>query len=151
MPKRQDLEADLKNAMRAGDDTRKRTLRMLLSAIKLAEVDKRGELDDSEMTTVIQREVKSRHETIHDAKQANRPDLVTAAEQEMEVLQAYLPEPLSDGELEGLVQRAIEECGQSDEDSHAAGPGAGRWQDRQRTRAAVPERLLIFPWIPHRR
>jgi uncharacterized protein YqeY len=111
MPKRQDLEADLKNAMRAGDDTRKRTLRMLLSAIKLAEVDKRGELDDSEMTTVIQREVKSRHETIHDAKQANRPDLVTAAEQEMEVLQAYLPEPLSDGELEGLVQRAIEECG----------------------------------------
>lgn len=111
MPNRQDLEADLKNAMRAGDDTRKRTLRMLLSAIKLAEVDKRGELDDSEMTTVIQREVKSRHETIHDAEQANRPDLVTAAEQELGVLQAYLPEPLSEGELEDLVRKAIEECG----------------------------------------
>jgi hypothetical protein len=111
MPARTQLEADLKDAMRSGDDVRKRTLRMALSAVKLAEVEKRGELDEAGMVSVLQREVKSRNETIQDAERAGRPDLADAARAELAVLQAYLPEQLSDEELTRLARQAIAETG----------------------------------------
>ncbi|MCJ7511861.1 MAG: GatB/YqeY domain-containing protein [Anaerolineales bacterium] len=111
MPSRNELESDLKAAMRSGDDVRKRTLRMVLSAVKLAEVDKRGELDEAAMMAVLQKEVKVRNEAIQDSERANRPDLVEAARAELAVLQSYLPKPLSDEELTRLVRQAIEETG----------------------------------------
>ena len=70
------LQSDLKDAMRNGEETRKSTIRMALTAIKLAEVDKSGQLDEAEILAIIQKEIKSRRETIADAERANRPDLI---------------------------------------------------------------------------
>jgi len=106
-----ELEAELHNAMRSGDEPRKRTMRMLLSAIKLAEVDKRAALDDAGMQTVFQKEVRVRQEAIADAEKAHRTDLVLAAQAELAILQVYLPEPLSPAELERLAREAIASAG----------------------------------------
>jgi len=105
------LENDLKEAMRANDDLRKRTIRMALSAIKLAEIEKGATLEDSAVLATLQKEIKSREEAIADAERANRPDLIAASQAEMAVLQAYLPKQLSAEELEGLAKQAIEESG----------------------------------------
>jgi uncharacterized protein YqeY len=107
------LEADLKQAMRDSNELTKRTLRLALSAIKLAEVDQRGELDDPTILGILQKEVKSRQETIDEARDAGRDDLVGGAQAEIEILQAYLPEPLTQEELLHLVEQAIEEAGAS--------------------------------------
>ncbi|HET7011670.1 MAG TPA: GatB/YqeY domain-containing protein [Anaerolineales bacterium] len=107
------FEDELKQAMRAGDDLRKRTLRMVLAAIKLAEVERRGPLDEAGLQAVLQREVKTRHETIADAEKAKREDLVLAAQEELDLLQAYLPQPLKPEELEALARRAIAATGAS--------------------------------------
>lgn len=107
------LEDDLKQAMRDGDDLRKRTLRLCLSAIKLAEVEQRGELDDSTILGILQKQVKSRQETIDEAQSLGRDDLVSGAESEIEILKAYLPEPLSPDELATLVKQVITESGAS--------------------------------------
>jgi uncharacterized protein YqeY len=107
------LEADLKQAMRDSNELTKRTLRLALSSIKLAEVDQRGELDDPTILGILQKEVKSRQETIDEARDAGRDDLVRGAQAESEILQAYLPEPLTQEELLHLVEQAIEEAGAS--------------------------------------
>jgi len=105
------LQSDLKQAMLAKDERRKRTLRLVLAAIKNAEVEKRAPLDDSAVLAVIQKEVKSRQETIEGAQQAGRDDLVAEAEAEMALLQAYLPQPLTLEEVEALAREAIAEVG----------------------------------------
>jgi uncharacterized protein YqeY len=107
------LEADLKQAMRESDDLTKRTLRLALSAIKLVEVDQRAELDDPTILGILQKEVKSRQETIEEAWGAGRDDLVGGAQAEIKILQAYLPESLTQEELLNLVEEAIEEAGAS--------------------------------------
>ncbi|MCJ7568217.1 MAG: GatB/YqeY domain-containing protein [Anaerolineales bacterium] len=107
------LEAELKEAIRSKDDVRKRTLRMVLTAIKLAEIDHRNSLDEPTILGIIQREVKSRQETIEEAKQAGRDELLASTLAEIEVLQVYLPQPLGEDELAELVQRVIEEVGAS--------------------------------------
>ena len=111
MVTRTELEAELHSAMRSGDEPRKRTMRMLLSAVKLAEVEKRGALDEAGMQAVLQKEVKVRHEAIADAEKAHRPELVQAAQAELAILQAYLPQPLSPAELERLVREAFASAG----------------------------------------
>lgn len=105
------LENDLKQAMRTGDDLSKRTLRLCLSAIKLAEVEKRDQLDESEILSILQKQVKSRHETIDEAGAVGRDDLVQGAEAEIEILKVYLPQPLTEAELTDLVKEAIAESG----------------------------------------
>jgi uncharacterized protein YqeY len=104
------LEEDLKQAMRQGDDLTKRTLRLCLSAIKLAEVEKQDSLDDPAILTILQKQVKTRQETIDEAQEVGRTDLVQGAKDEIEILRAYLPEPLSQEELTTLVQEAIAEA-----------------------------------------
>jgi uncharacterized protein YqeY len=111
MSLKSDLETALKDAMRAQDDLRKRTLRMALSAIRLAEIESKQTLDDATVMAVLQKEVKSRQEAIEEARKANRPDLVEAAQAEIEVLQRYLPQPFSAAELEQLAREAIAEAG----------------------------------------
>lgn len=113
MPVKSDLEAALKDAMRANDTVRKNTLRVALTAIKEAEVQKIGELDDPAILAILQKEVKSRLEALAEAEKANRPDLVENAKAEMKVLEGYLPQGLSEQELEGIVQAAIAEVGAS--------------------------------------
>ena len=103
------FEADLKSAMRADDDVRKRTLRILLTEIKLAEVDRRGPLDEPALLALLQKEAKSRRDTIEEAKRANRNDIVASTQVEIEVLQDYLPQPLTPDELETLARQVIDE------------------------------------------
>jgi uncharacterized protein YqeY len=105
------LENDMKEAMRNKDKVRKRTLRMALSEIKFAEVEKGDVLDEAEIFAILQKEVKSRREAIADAELADRPDLVVDAKADITILEAYLPQPLTSDELEALAQEAIEEVG----------------------------------------
>jgi len=114
MINKETLEADLKEAMRSQDDVRKRSLRMVLSAIKLVEIERQDDLDEATILGIIQREVKTRQETIEEAKQAGRDDLVASTLAEIEVLHVYLPQPLGEDELREIVQRSIEEVGASD-------------------------------------
>lgn len=111
MSMKAEMEAALKVALRSGDDLRKRTLRMALAAVKLAEVDRGGELDDAAVTAVLQKEIKSRKESIEDALRAGRSDLEAANRAEMDVLLAFMPEPFSEAELEALARQAIAEAG----------------------------------------
>jgi uncharacterized protein YqeY len=105
------LQYDLQDAIRHGEETRKSTLRMALTAIKLAEVEKGAQMDEAAYIAVIQKEIKARRETIADAEKANRPDLIPQSEQEIVILQGYLPAALSQEELETLAQAAIIEVG----------------------------------------
>lgn len=106
-----DLESDLKQAMRGSERLRTSTLRMALSSIKLAEVEKMRQLNEDEISGILQREVKSRRETIEDARKANRPDIIQGAEAELEILGSYLPTPLSDEEILAAVRSAIQSTG----------------------------------------
>jgi uncharacterized protein YqeY len=105
------LESDLKDAMRAGDSLRKNTLRLALSAIRLAEIDRGSTLDESAVIAILQKEIKARHESIEDAQRAGRPELEEAARAEIKVLQAYLPQAMSAEELEAQAKQVIAEVG----------------------------------------
>jgi uncharacterized protein len=114
------LSDSMKDAMKSGDEVRKRTIRMVLAAVKQAEVDKRSnpadkrsELDDIAVTNILQKEVKNRRESLEEAKKANRADLVEANEAEIQVLQAFLPKAMPTEELRVLVQAAIAETSAS--------------------------------------
>ena len=105
------LESALKDAMRAQDDLRKRTLRMALSSIRLLEIEKGSELDDQAVTSILQKEVKTRQEAIDEAQRAGRPDLIQASRAEIAVLEEFLPSQMSPAELEGLASQVISELG----------------------------------------
>jgi len=107
------LNESVKDAMRSGDEVRKRTLRMALAAIKQAEVDKRTALDDMAVIAIIQKEIKTRREALEEAQKAKRADLVEANEAEIKVLEAFLPKAMPAEELRALVQSAITETGAS--------------------------------------
>jgi uncharacterized protein YqeY len=113
MPTKETIEARLKEAMRAKDELGKRTFRMILSGIKLAEVEKRGPLDEPALLAVLQKEVKTRQEAIADAEKASRPDLATDARAELELIKTFLPAALTPQELEGIIREAIQEAGAS--------------------------------------
>jgi len=105
------LENALKDALRAGDDLQKRTIRMALSTIRLAEIDKGAPLDEAAVLSILQKEIKSRQEAIEDARRANRPDLVESSQAEIAVLQEFLPKQLTIDELEALAKQVIAEVG----------------------------------------
>ena len=105
------LRDALTEALRSGDAQRKTTLRMALAAIKNAEVEARGELEEAKVLSLLQKEVKSRQETIEGAQQAKRPDLIAKAETEIGILNEFLPEPLTEEELKALVKEVIQEAG----------------------------------------
>lgn len=105
------LETALKEAMKSGDEVRKRTIRMALAAIKQAEIDRRTALDEAAVIALLQKEIKLRKEALEEARTANRPDLAAAAEAELAVVGEFLPEGLSEQELRSLVEAAIVETG----------------------------------------
>lgn len=111
MEMKERLNQALKDAMRSGDSTRKTTLRMALAAIKNAEIEQRGALDEPSILGILQKEIKARHETIEGAQQAQRPELVAAAQVEIAILEEFLPQPLSEAEIETIVKAAIAETG----------------------------------------
>jgi len=105
------IETALTDALRSKDAVRKRTLRQLLAAIQLGEVERLGAIDEPGMLALILKEVKTRHEVIADAERAKRPQLVEAANEELAVLQAFLPQPFTPQELEQLALQAISHTG----------------------------------------
>ena len=109
MDTKEQLEAALKTAMKSGDDLQKRTLRMALSSIRFIEIEKWKPLDEIQVQAVLQKEVKSRQETIAEAQRANRPDLEAATRDEITVLEAFMPKQLLPDELEALARQAINE------------------------------------------
>jgi len=113
MSKKHEFETALKEAMRAQDTLRKNTLRLVLSAIKEAEVLKQDELDDAAILSILQKEVKSRQESIADAEKAKRDDLIKESREEIKILEEYLPEAMSDEVLDRLIAEAIIESGAS--------------------------------------
>ncbi len=111
MDTKEKLELDLKTAMKAGDDVRKRTIRMTIAAVRQIEIDKQTQLDEPAVLAVIQKEIKTRRDDIEEARRANRPDMVADAEAEIAVLQGYLPAALTPEDLNALVKEAIAESG----------------------------------------
>jgi uncharacterized protein YqeY len=105
------LESDLKDALRAGDNLRKNTLRLALSAIRLAEIDRGSKLDESAVIAILQKEIKARNESIEDAQRAGRSELEEAAREEIKVLQVYLPQAMNPEELEAQAKQAIADVG----------------------------------------
>ncbi len=107
------IQEDMKTAMRGGDKRRLGVIRLILAAIKQREVDERIVLDDTQVTVVLDKMLKQRRESISQYEQAGRTDLVEQEQFEMEVVQAYLPQPLSPAEIDTLIGQAIAETGAS--------------------------------------
>jgi len=105
------LEQDLKTAMKAGDDVTKRTVRMILAAIRQVEIDKRVVVEEADVLGIIQKGIKTRRESVEEAARVNRNDIVNATEAEIKVLEGYLPAALSPDEIKDLATAAISEVG----------------------------------------
>jgi uncharacterized protein YqeY len=107
------MEADLKNAMKAGDVTARETLRFTLAALKNAEIDKRSALSPSEEMDVLKTQAKRRGDSIDQYRAAGRADLVDRETAQLEVLKRYMPTEMNDDELAALVRDAIARVGAS--------------------------------------
>lgn len=101
----------VKTAMRAGDKSRLGTLRLITAAIKQREVDERTELGDDEVLATLSKMVKQRRESIAQYEQAGRQDLADKEHAEIAVISDFLPQPLSDAEIDQLIDRAMAETG----------------------------------------
>jgi len=102
---------DMKSAMRAKEKDRLMTVRTILAAIKQQEVDTREDVDDVDVLAILDKQSKQRRESISQYSQAGRDDLVAQEELELGFIQEYLPEPLSDNEIQSLIKEAIEATG----------------------------------------
>ena len=102
---------DMKSAMKAKDKQALKAVRMILEAIKQKEIDERIELDDAQVMTVIQKMVKQRKDSISQFSDAGRTDLVEIEEAELETINNYMPEQLSDEEVASVVDKAINDSG----------------------------------------
>ncbi len=107
------IREDMKAAMRGGDKRRLGVIRLIMAAVKQREVDDRIELDDGQVTVVLDKMVKQRRESQSQYEQAQRADLAEQEAYEITVLQEYLPAPLSDTEIAQLIEAAISETGAS--------------------------------------
>jgi uncharacterized protein YqeY len=105
------MELSLKESMKSGDVTRKNILRVVLTNLKLAEVEKGNPLDDIAVVSILQKEIKIHKDSIQEAEKANRQDLADQYKQEMKILEEYLPEQLDETEIRELVKSAIAEVG----------------------------------------
>jgi uncharacterized protein YqeY len=102
---------DMKAAMKSGEKSRLGVIRMILAAIKQVEVDERIELSDDRILVVLDKMLKQRRESIKQFRDANRNDLAEIEEAEVIVIQDYLPQQLSEAEIDVLVAKAIAETG----------------------------------------
>ncbi|TCK07136.1 GatB/YqeY domain-containing protein [Marinobacterium mangrovicola] len=105
------ITAAMKDAMRAKDKARLGTVRLIMSDIKRIEVDERIELDDARVLQVLDKMVKQRRDSIAQYLAAERPELADKEQQELEVIKTFLPQPLSDSEINEILDQAIAETG----------------------------------------
>ncbi|MBA3979645.1 MAG: glutamyl-tRNA amidotransferase [Alcanivorax sp.] len=101
----------MKDAMRAKDSARLGVIRMALAALKQVEVDERAELDDARVLAILDKQVKQRQDAARQYTDAGRQDLADTELAEIEVLRDFLPQPLSDDEIDALISQAIAETG----------------------------------------
>lgn len=113
MNKKQKLQQALTAAMKSRDEDTKRTLRLALSSIKLAEVEAGKEIDDDKILGILQKEIKTRDDSIIEAQHANREDLIQQAQIEKKILNRFLPEQIDTDELRSLAEQIIQETGAS--------------------------------------
>lgn len=111
---KQRIQDELKAAMRGGDETRKIVLRLLVAQIKNAEVEARtdgrgGVLSDSDVLALVRREIKQHEESLIEAQNAGRDDLVAQQQAELDVLKEFLPKQLSREEIAALARQVIQE------------------------------------------
>ncbi|HYE34597.1 GatB/YqeY domain-containing protein [Methylocaldum sp.] len=107
------LQADMKTAMKAGEKERLGVIRLIMAGIKQREVDERIQLDDAQVLAVLDKMVKQRRESITQFQSAGRDDLVAAERAELSVIQEYLPQALSEEEVESLIREALAASGAS--------------------------------------
>jgi len=105
------LEDALKQSMREKDEMRRNALRLALSSIKLAEVEAGKALDDLAVFAILQKEIKTKEETILEAKKAGRLEMITPINNEIDYIKGFLPKELSDVELLQLVKDVIKDTG----------------------------------------
>ncbi len=105
------LQADMKSSMKSGDKQRLGVIRLMLAAIKQIEVDERIELDDDRVTAVLDKMCKQRRESISQFESAGRDDLIAIEAFELEIIQEYLPEALSEEEINRIVEESIASTG----------------------------------------
>ena len=108
---KQRITDDMKSAMKAKDKQALKAVRMILEAIKKKEIDERIELDDAQVMTVIQKMVKQRKDSISQFSDAGRTDLVEIEEAELEIINNYMSEQLSDEEVALVVDKSINDSG----------------------------------------
>lgn len=111
------ITEEMKTAMRARETARLSTIRLLLAAMKQKEVDERVELTDADIVGIIDKMIKQRRESIVQFEKGGRAELAAAERAEIDVLQSYMPQRLSDAEIDGLIDAAISNAG-------ASGPAA---------------------------
>ena len=111
------ITEDMKAAMRARETARLSTIRLLLAAMKQKEVDERVELADADIVGIIDKMIKQRRESIVQFEKGGRPELAAAESAEIDVLRSYMPQRLSDAEIDGMIDAAISGAG-------ASGPAA---------------------------
>ena len=108
---KQKLTDDLKQAMRGGDNVKRSVIRLVMAAIKNAEIARRAALEDADILGIIAKEVRQRNESIEAFKQGNRQDLVAQEEAELAILQEYLPRQMTRDEVIVEARRVIKEVG----------------------------------------
>jgi len=111
MSLKEKLLSDMKEAMKSKDSVRLGTVRCIISAVKSQEIDTRKDLEEEEILTIVSREVKKRKEAAALYEKGNRPELKDKEIQEMEILQTYLPEQVSEEDLRKRIQEVIAETG----------------------------------------
>ena len=104
---KEQLTIALKTAMKEQNEIRKNVIRMALSSIKLAEVEKGSELDDARLLAIMQKELKTREETIAEAEKAIRPEMIITLNHEIDVIKEFLPAEISDDEIEKIIEQVI--------------------------------------------
>ena len=105
------ITEDMKSAMKAGEKDRLKVVRLIMAAIKQIEIDKRIELDDAAVLTLLDKMVKQRRDSVEQFQKGNRNDLADIELAEIVVLEEYLPEQLSDAELDSMIDAAIASTG----------------------------------------
>ena len=105
------ITEQVKTAMKAGEKSRLATLRLITAAIKQREVDERKDVDDADVLAILDKMAKQRRESIEQFDKAGRDDLSEIEHAELAIIAEFLPEPLSDEELQQMIEQAIEETG----------------------------------------
>ena len=114
MTLKEQLTDELKIAMRAGNVERRDTIRLLQAAIKQEEIDRQVTLDDAGVQAVLQKQAKQRRESIADYEKAGRPELAAEEQQQLTIIESFLPQMMSRDEVEQLARQVIADLGVSD-------------------------------------